>query len=261
MSNELNGLGRGGRGARLLAALSLQNRPRRPGENIEDASAPETVPAPVLGRGAFLKQLAEFRGRGAPISVPEASIPKVIGRGRGLGLTGVSSRGTEAKTECEPAALIERPSTPPTSLSEVSSKFEELIIGNYSGTSGKQINIEVNYVRLNILGNAGIHEYHVSFVPSVDSRRMKFRLINQEPVRNLIGKVKTFDGSKLYLPLKLQLPLSHIDVELPTDNSSIRVDIKYVKVCQHSDLLHLYNVLFKKVMNILKMTQVRQFLN
>lgn len=264
------GLGRGGRGALLLAAL--KNQPRRPGQ-IDSGSTESTespaeppVPVPALGRGALLKVLAQSRGRAIPVvEESEPPQPKPVGRGRGLALSSILSsagRGILPKTGTAEHASTSSPvpaetTTPsPPSPSSLTSKIEELCIGKYSGTSGSELKVEVNYVRLKILGNEGIYEYHVSFNPSVDSQRMKFRLMNQQSVRDVIGNVKTFDGAKLYLPRKLP-PVTDIAVSLPTDNTAVNVTIKFIKMCQPSDCLHLYNLLFRKVMNILKMTQVR----
>lgn len=273
------GLGRGGRGALLLAAL--KNQPRRPGQIDSGSSSSETsrsapsaeerhvVEPPALGRGALLKAFAQSRGR--PIVKQEEPEPKpvVVARGRALALSGIltgTGRGlpktetsvpkTEASetTTPSPEALAPSPPLP----SSVTSKFEELSIGKYSGTSGSQLKVEVNYVRLKVLGNQGIHEYHVSFNPTVESQRMKFRLMNQQPVRDVIGNVKTFDGSKLYLPRKLG-PLTEVAVNMPTDGSIVNINIKLIKMCQPSDCLHLYNLLFRKVMSILQMTQVNLF--
>lgn len=268
------GLGRGGRGALLLAAL--KNQPRRPGQGTAastsepPSSDPSTEQKP-LGRGAFLQSvLSQARGRGIPL-VEETEPRKVVGRGRGLALSSILSgagRGlpkpegisSEAVSPTSPVTSKEQPpseicSSSPQSPSSLPSKFEELSIGKYSGTSGAILKLEVNYVRLNIMGDKGIYEYHVSFSPSVDSKRMKFRLLNQQAVRDITGNVKTFDGSKLYLPLKLS-PLTDVTVNMPTDESAVTVNIKFIKVCQPSDCVHLYNLLFRKVMNILKMTQV-----
>ncbi|XP_035226356.1 piwi-like protein Ago3 [Stegodyphus dumicola] len=317
----MEGIGRGGRGALLLAAL--KNQPRRPGQTSEsDASADSTSseqssePKP-LGRGAFLKSLLQTgRGRAVP-SAEESEIRRPVGRGRGLILSTVSSDARESpdvpstsssspsqysppssdfqnlslKSEVGPLkpsiegrgrglALSSISSNVPGKVKEVFSsgttekvsprvppvssptpkksplEFQGAPLSSYQGTSGKPLHLEVNYVRLRTVENKGIYEYHVNFVPSVDSKSMKFRLMNDASVKEVIGNVKTFDGSKLYLPLKLMTSPVNIEVHMPTDNSLVSVSIKFVKECQPNDCLHLYNLLFRKVMRILKMTQV-----
>ncbi|CAL1300079.1 unnamed protein product [Larinioides sclopetarius] len=266
----LESFGRGGRGALLLAAL--QNQPRRPGQSPpasekSAASSSSTSDQPgepkALGRGAFLQSLlSQGRGRGIPQSSgPEP--PRPIGRGRGLALSSVL---TEASSKSKP----EIPATPsstsaepqPTSVTPPTSELEELSIGEYKGSHGKATNLEVNYIYLRTHHGKGIYEYHVDFVPVIDSNNMKFRLMSDPAVKEVIGNVKTFDGMKLYLPLKLAVSPTKIAVTRHTDGSVITVVIKLVKKSTPSDCLHLYNLLFRKVMRTLKMVQVgRNYFN
>lgn len=57
-----------------------------------------------------------------------------------------------------------------------------------------------NYIRLRCR-NEGVYQYHVDFRPPVDSKRMRFRLLNEH--MDVIGNVKAFDGAILFLPVKL----------------------------------------------------------
>ncbi|XP_054711719.1 piwi-like protein Ago3 [Uloborus diversus] len=266
----LEGFGRGGRGALLLAAL--KNQPRRPGETSPTTEASSTTETPAepkpLGRGAFLQSLiSQSRGKVVPAQEQpkvEPEVPKIAGRGRGLGLSSILGRGTPrvqehetstaSSTSAVPTAPV--PPTPAASDDVPVSEMQELTIGKYRGTSGTPLGLEVNYVRLKVPSGKGIHEYFVSFAPAVESKRMKFRCLHDPRVKEIIGQIKTFDGSKLYLPLKLSSAVVSVTVNLPTDNSAVNVTIKYIKKCQPADCLHLYNILFKKVMTILKMTQV-----
>jgi hypothetical protein len=50
--------------------------------------------------------------------------------------------------------------------------------------------------------NAAIYQYAVHFQPQIDSRNMRFRLLNEQ--RATIGPVKAFDGNILFLPKQLQ---------------------------------------------------------
>lgn len=202
-----------------------------------------------------------------------------IGRGRGLALSSILSESSSKKSS-PPPTETSRTMSPVTSLpgkvspvssvpgkvSPVSSvtgkvsppteEFEELTIGQYKGTSGTPLRMEVNYVRIKILPGKGIYEYHVSFEPTVDSRNMKFKLMKDPKVVEVIGTTKTFDGSKLYLPLRLDTSPVVISVNMPTDNSLVHITIKLIKKSTSADCLHLYNLLFRQVMRILKMTQV-----
>jgi len=52
--------------------------------------------------------------------------------------------------------------------------------------------------------NAGVYQYAVAFSPEVDSLRMRFKLLEDQRTRSLIGDVKAFDGRILFLPVQLQ---------------------------------------------------------
>lgn len=63
-----------------------------------------------------------------------------------------------------------------------------------------RLTLAANYIRLRCL-NAGVYQYHVSFSPQVDSKNMRFKMMSE--LKDVIGTTKAFDGSILYLPLKL----------------------------------------------------------
>lgn len=59
-----------------------------------------------------------------------------------------------------------------------------------------------NYLRLHIAENKGFFEYHVDFDPPVESFHYKKKILNNA-LQNEVGRAKTFDGAKLYLPILL----------------------------------------------------------
>lgn len=63
-----------------------------------------------------------------------------------------------------------------------------------------RISLSGNYIRINCK-NSGVYQYHVHFSPSIDSKNMRFKLVNN--VRDVIGFTKAFDGFILYLPHRL----------------------------------------------------------
>ncbi|KAH8034250.1 hypothetical protein HPB51_021963 [Rhipicephalus microplus] len=116
--------------------------------------------------------------------------------------------------------------------------------------------LEVNYVRLATKPGMGVFEYHVDYVPAIDSKRARCQLISSDPVVAVIGQTRVFDGMKLYLPHQLQQQVMSIPTMLAADNSPVSLNIKFVKKTPPSECLHLYNVLFKKVMHCLQLTQI-----
>lgn len=98
--------------------------------------------------------------------------------------------------------------------------------------------------------NKGVFEYEVRFSPAIHSTQLRYKLLNQH--RDTIGFTKTFDGSVLYLPF--QLPEIHTVLTSNNDNdgSKVTVTIIYKKKKLMKDCVHLYNVLFERIMKILK---------
>lgn len=64
-----------------------------------------------------------------------------------------------------------------------------------------RIKASANFVRLGCEVGKGFYEYEVKFQPECDSKNMCFRLLNS--CWDSYGQVKTFDGTVLYLPIKL----------------------------------------------------------
>lgn len=135
-------------------------------------------------------------------------------------------------------------------------QMAELSIKQYRGKSGKSVPLEVNYVRLGTRKGMGVFEYHVDFVPVIDSKRTRFQLLGSDPVIAAIGRTRLFDGSKLYLPQQLREAVTSVPTVLATDGTAVTVHIKFIKLTPPSQCVHLYNVLFKKIMHCLQLTQI-----
>ena len=58
-----------------------------------------------------------------------------------------------------------------------------------------------NYLKVDVDPQMGIYDYEVRFEPTVDSKDIRFNLVNQH--REVFGPAKTFDGVTLYLPSQL----------------------------------------------------------
>lgn len=56
-------------------------------------------------------------------------------------------------------------------------------------------------MNLRIDGDKGMYQYEVKFSPDIDSRSLRYKLLNQH--LNQLGNVRNFDGALLYLPIQL----------------------------------------------------------
>ncbi|KAG0411858.1 hypothetical protein HPB47_010996 [Ixodes persulcatus] len=288
MEEEFIGCGRGGRGALLRAALQKQTR--RPGtagsgDSSGDATSPSEESRPASG-------LALPSGTSTSVSSPSGPSPSPappVGAGRGALLERLmlqsrastsssssgeapsptaplsSKPGASCPDSSPPTAAVGRPeeptapppmAAPPSPLEPPVEEMQELTVRQYRGKAGKPVSVEVNYVRLETAPGMGVFEYHVNFVPVIDSKKARFQLVRSDPVVERIGCIRVFDGAKLYLPHQLPDKVTSVVAPLPTDGTPVTVQVKFVKVTPPSQCVHLYNVLFKKVMHCLQLTQI-----
>lgn len=291
--NEYKSCGRGGRGARLMAAL--QSQVRRPGEVPSDgsgdatpappspsasASATQSPPSgpsplpflpPAAGRGALLEKLLlqsrstsaasgqeaatakPAQGRGLLTALGRSMVHTPVGRGILAQLRPSSGAGMPPPHVASHSAAPQVGRTSPEPPIE---EMQQLAVKEYRGKSGKPVPVEVNYVRLDTAPGMGVYEYHVDFDPQMDSKTVRFQLIRSDEVVECIGRTKVFDGAKLYLPVQLPDKVTRVMSKRRTDGAPVMVHIKFVKKTPPSQCVHLYNVLFKKVMFCLQLTQI-----
>ena len=64
--------------------------------------------------------------------------------------------------------------------------------------------------------NEGQYQYAVTFIPDVHSRNMRFKLLGGQA--EILGKTRNFDGTILFLPIKLQNEVSiyYLTIKLTT---------------------------------------------
>lgn len=170
-----------------------------------------------------------------------------------------------------PAPAKPQPSTSTTELPQITKQVQELKIADkvpeqqperepleYKGTSGKQVPATANYISLLLEKGRGVFEYEVKFVPEVDSKSARFKILNS--VISELCKAKTFDGHVLYLPSRLIEVKKDFSCKHPFNDEPVQMSIIYKKQKRMSECIHLYNVLFKRIMHILSFMRVgRQF--
>ncbi|KAL1501830.1 hypothetical protein ABEB36_007083 [Hypothenemus hampei] len=218
------------------------------------------------GRGAKLIELmkkqkeAAVRAVGAP---EEESKEETMPRGRAARLLQVmKARSVGAATV---PTVSQTPSTSkPSEVQKLSEEFSQVSLSqqtreplSYKGTSGKELRLSCNYIRLSVEEGRGVFEYEVTFYPNLDAKNIRFRLVNN--IMKEIGSVKVFDGGHiLFLPTKITDTSKSFDLIQPISNEPIKVTLIYKKKKSlgDKDCLQLYNVLFKRIMHILDYTQM-----
>ncbi|KAG1661158.1 Piwi-like protein Ago3 [Nymphon striatum] len=262
--HKLGALGRGGRGALLREALLKQQQQRRPGEEVSkdnvqlSKNEPGEQKRPALGRAALLSQ---FQKAAVVASTTTASTAPTTTSTqqtilKGLGRSRPSM--TSPPKSSTPFVVSNRETTSPDST--LSEKMDNLKVAEKptiikKGKDGKPINLATNFIRMIRTGeDRDIIEYHVSFSPNIDSKNIRFKLIHQ--LTETIGKVRVFDGAKLYLPFRLPQKETICSAVRHTDDANIKVKIKFISAGNSQCRIHLYNVLFKKVMRHLNLARI-----
>lgn len=115
---------------------------------------------------------------------------------------------------------------------------------------GKPVNLVTNYIRLTTDPDKGVFEYEVRFNPSVHATTLRHHLINQH--KEAIGNTKTFDGTILYLPIRLPDVVTELVSTNSNDQTKVTVMIILKKRKRLAECIHLYNVLFDRVMKVME---------
>ncbi|XP_027630739.1 piwi-like protein 2 isoform X2 [Tupaia chinensis] len=122
------------------------------------------------------------------------------------------------------------------------------------GSKGTPQSLGLNLIKIQC-HNEAVYQYHVTFSPQVECKSMRFGMLKDHQA--VTGNVTAFDGSILYLPVKLQQVLE-LKSQRKTDGAEISIKVQLTKILEPcSDLcIPFYNVVFRRVMKLLDMKLV-----
>ncbi|XP_036604040.1 piwi-like protein 2 [Trichosurus vulpecula] len=140
---------------------------------------------------------------------------------------------------------------PPDTPIEQKEKKEPLV---KQGSKGTPQPLGLNLVKIHCQ-NEAVYQYHVTFSPNVECKSMRFGMLKDH--RSVTGDVTAFDGSILYLPIRLQQAVE-LKSQRKTDGTEISIKIQMTKILEpSSDLcIPFYNVVFRRVMKLIDMKLV-----
>ncbi|XP_018059690.1 PREDICTED: protein argonaute-3 [Atta colombica] len=121
------------------------------------------------------------------------------------------------------------------------------------GKAGMKIEAYCNYVDLILEPGKGLFQYEIKFSPNIDSVGLRRKLLNQHSAA--LGRTRIFDGTLLYLPIKLFQDISHYKSEHPMDGSKVTLTIIFKKkesMCN----IQFFNVLINRVMRALSLVRI-----
>ncbi|XP_050746167.1 protein argonaute-3 isoform X2 [Drosophila biarmipes] len=115
------------------------------------------------------------------------------------------------------------------------------------GSRGSSVNISCNYLELTTDEKKGVFQYEVRFFPPVDSVHLRLKYLNDH--RHKLGETKTFDGITLYLPILLPNQITVLVSKV--EDTELQIRVLFKKKEDLKNCIHLYNILFDRVMKTL----------
>lgn len=235
-------------------------------ESDNQASVVSSNVGPTLsGRGraqfiqGLLKQPLES-GRSIPTvaddsasTISSAPAVSILGAGRGRFMQQLmNTRADEPSVSDESKTQLTEQMSQITIAETVQTVEREPV--KRMGTKGTPVQLMTNYIRIACDTDRGLYEYEVRFNPEVDSKVARSKYINQH--REVIGNAKTFDGVKLFLPKKLPNVETILQSENEVDGHTVTIRLMYKRKQRMSENIQFYNILFQRIMKVLKMIEM-----
>ncbi|CAN9513483.1 unnamed protein product [Ophioblennius macclurei] len=124
-----------------------------------------------------------------------------------------------------------------------------------TGTSGRPVQLTSNFFRILSAPQWVLYQYHVDFEPPVESRRLRTGLLFEH--EQTLGPARTFDGSLLFLPKRLQNKETVLCSETKSgEKIQIKVTLTNELLPSSPACLQFYNIIFRKILRILNMQQI-----
>ncbi|XP_039205017.1 piwi-like protein 4 [Crotalus tigris] len=124
-----------------------------------------------------------------------------------------------------------------------------------TGSSGIPVKVITNLFSLGLPREWQLYQYHVTFSPELESRRLRIALLYNHV--EFLGKAKVFDGATLFLAHKLENQVTELSCETRRgDNVKITVQLTHQLFSSNPVCIQFLNLLFKKVLQKLSMYQI-----
>ncbi|KAH7946707.1 hypothetical protein HPB52_003764 [Rhipicephalus sanguineus] len=127
------------------------------------------------------------------------------------------------------------------------------------GNTGNPVRLLANYFRLLSLPKWCVHQYHVDFLPLVESSRVRRALMNDH--RERFGLCFVFDGmSDLKTPTRLEPDVLELESHRPSDGAPIVIRIKWVQQLapNNPEVLRLLNTQMRRNLERLGFVQINR---
>ncbi|XP_067935412.1 piwi-like protein Ago3 isoform X2 [Watersipora subatra] len=243
----------GGRGSYLLSMIPRAPEPDTPASG----GMPIPTPTSTLSRQSLASSTAQSSGKAKPsgrgaalLEMCGPSPPRPVRQVKPLS---PPQTGVQVPTASMKKLNLNEPPSESAAPSQVRHAPERP--KGPRGETGRRINLSANYIRLKSKSSSW-YQYSVSYSPNVDSRGMRYKLLYMHS--DIIGPARVFDGNILFLPHELPSKVTSLFSKNPYSGESITLKVSHVKTISilSRQCVQMYNVLFKRIMNILNMVQI-----
>nr|XP_019611125.1 PREDICTED: piwi-like protein 3 [Rhinolophus sinicus] len=124
-----------------------------------------------------------------------------------------------------------------------------------AGSQGKMVKLFANHFRVVSQPQWIAYKYNVDYTPDIENGNVRESLLFQHEA--LLGKCRIFDGNSLLLPHRLPKPKTELVSKLK-DDALVKVTVEFSSELTPTspDRLRYYNILFRKILKIMKLKQV-----
>ncbi|KAI4537847.1 hypothetical protein MG293_012710 [Ovis ammon polii] len=124
-----------------------------------------------------------------------------------------------------------------------------------TGSSGIPVKLVTNLFNLDVPQDWQLYQYHVTYSPDIESRRLRIALLYSH--RELSNKAKAFDGVILFLSQKLEEKVTELSSETQR-GKTIKMTITLTRELPASSpvCIQVFNIIFKKILKKLSMYQI-----
>ncbi|KAF3823779.1 hypothetical protein GH733_007247 [Mirounga leonina] len=114
------------------------------------------------------------------------------------------------------------------------------------GSSGVPVKLVTNLFRLDLPQDWQLYQYHVAYVPDIESRRLRIALLYSH--KELSNKAKAFDGVILFLSQKLEEKVTELSSETSRGNT-VKMTITLTRELPASSpvCIQVLNIIFRKL--------------
>ncbi|XP_039110938.1 piwi-like protein 4 [Hyaena hyaena] len=124
-----------------------------------------------------------------------------------------------------------------------------------TGSSGVPVKLVTNLFSLDLPQDWQLYQYHVTYDPELESRRLRIALLYSH--RELSNKAKAFDGVMLFLAQKLEGKVTELLSETHR-GGTVKMTITLTRELPASSpvCIQVFNIIFKKILKKLAMYQI-----